>query len=188
MSDDYNVNKNMINRLQLTVNEQKYMENLNNFYNSAHANKLLNIINGNNEISIRLIDYFLTQYSKTRKCIVDGKNIHTDYKQQLKNYQKTNFDPFSRGYRIPFFIMNDVIITTIGQLIFFKWYITNKIDEYILLNKNVIQNEMNNIQKIEKTKKIKINNKKVQANKKIPQFNKLINNEKINKMISVSFN
>ena len=50
------------------------------------------------------------------------KNLGAD-KNQLKAYSKKYFDPFGRGDRIPFFSNNTCIITTIGQLNFYKWFI-----------------------------------------------------------------
>jgi hypothetical protein len=68
-------------------------------------------------------------------------NIYNDYKLQLKSYKKIFFDCFSRNKRIKFYIDNDkekYLITTIGQLNFFKWIIDNNIIDYIMLNYNII--------------------------------------------------
>ena len=59
-------------------------------------------------------------------------NVHFDYKNQLKHYQKTHFDPFSRGDRVPFFMNDTCIITTIGQLNFFKWFISKNVFDFSL--------------------------------------------------------
>lgn len=80
-------------------------------------------------------------------------NIHSSYKSQLKAWNKKYFDPFSRGDRIVFFLNDVCIITTIGQLNFFKWFINNKIYRYIKEHYNDIEQNMNsNKQSTRKTK------------------------------------
>ena len=55
-----------------------------------------------------------------------------NYKSQLKAFSKKQFDPFCRRKRIKFdYEKSKNIITTIGQLNFFKWIIENKILDYI---------------------------------------------------------
>jgi hypothetical protein len=134
------------------------------FYdNVENANNFIEIVRGDTMISIRLIDYFVTKYSKYNKCcykINEGNketifNIHVDYKNQLKIYQKTYFDPFSRGDRIPFFMKDTCVITTVGQLNFFKWFISKKVYNYLIEIKNNIYNEMNNNNKADKTVVVK---------------------------------
>lgn len=110
--------------------------------------KMLNIINGNSTISLRIIDWFTTNYSKKYfiSYTINNKrfNVYNDYKLQLKAYSKKRFDPFCRWDRIsvPY---NDVeILTTIGQLNFFKWAIENKIIDYIEEHIKDIESDMNN--------------------------------------------
>ena len=119
------------------------------WYNKTNSfSKMLNIINGNSTISLRIIDWFTTNYSKKYfiTYINNNKrfNVYNDYKLQLKAYSKKRFDPFCRWDRIsiPY---NDVeILTTIGQLNFFKWAIENNIIEYIEQNIKNIEYDMNN--------------------------------------------
>ena len=59
-------------------------------------------------------------------------NVYNSYKSQLKAYSKKRFDPFCRRERIKFINHNnDEIITTAGQLNFFRWVIENNILDYI---------------------------------------------------------
>ena len=82
-------------------------------------------------------------------------NIHSSYKSQLKAWNKKYFDPFSRGDRIVFFLNESCIITTIGQLNFFKWFISNKIYKYVKEHYDDIEKNMNsNKQSTRKNKKI----------------------------------
>ena len=59
--------------------------------------------------------------------------VHTNYKLQLKAYSKKYFDPFCRRERIYFYygVENKKLITTVGQLNFFRWMIENNIIDYI---------------------------------------------------------
>ena len=124
-------------------------DKLANWYKkSNNFSKMLNIINGNSTISLRIIDWFTTNYSKKFfvSYSINNKrfNVYNDYKLQLKAFSKKRFDPFCRWDRIsiPY---NDVeIMTTIGQLNFFKWAIENKIIEYIEENIKDIESDMNN--------------------------------------------
>ena len=110
--------------------------------------KMLNIINGSSTISLRIIDWFTTNYSKKYfiTYINNNKrfNVYNDYKLQLKAYSKKRFDPFCRWDRISIPYNNVEIMTTIGQLNFFKWAIQNKIIEYIETHITDIEHDMNN--------------------------------------------
>jgi len=152
-------NNELFKVIQLTSQELVRLKGNDEFYdNINNAEKFIDIVLGNCEISIRLIDHFVTKFSKFNKCNyklneVEKEivfNVHFDYKNQLKHYQKTHFDPFSRGDRIPFFMNGTCIITTIGQLNFFKWFISKKVFEYLIEKKDDVYNDMNKKNKVEK--------------------------------------
>jgi ABC-type uncharacterized transport system involved in gliding motility auxiliary subunit len=128
---------------------------LKEFYSfESNVQVLLSIINGNSKISLRLIDWFITNYSKNIKENKD-KNIsaiYQNYRAQLKAYKKIKFDPFRRRQRITFFY-NDYLNTTIGQLNFFKWAIENNILEYISSRLEELEELMNIYQKNQKKQK-----------------------------------
>jgi hypothetical protein len=116
------------------------------------------IINGNDsknkhKISLRILDWFVTNYSKKYNIsygvTLNNKKknfiVYLDYKSQLKAYSKKQFDPFCRRERILFFDHEGKeIITTVGQLNFFRWALENKIIDYIIDNFEDIENDMNN--------------------------------------------
>ena len=78
-------------------------------------------------------------------------NVFHSYKSQLKAYSKKRFDPFCRRDRLLFVIDDEVSVeTTIGQLNFFKWAISNLILDYIEQNKQIIESDMNSCLKIMK--------------------------------------
>ena len=114
------------------------LNNLLEYYNrNGNLEKILKIINGESLISLRLIDWFATNYSKKFFTVYMLKNsqgeeyrfkVYIDYKLKLKAYSKKRFDPFCRWDRIQIPYNNDSCIqTTIGQLNFFRWAIENKV-------------------------------------------------------------
>jgi hypothetical protein len=160
-----NYNLQSDNTTDLNVNIKNYNEyilnSLNLFYGSINnkepsneINRILPILSGKSILSIRVIDWFVTNYSKKHNIIYlleekDGKiikyfNVYMNYKSQLKGYKKKIFDPFCRNRRIPFYYTYDkCLITTIGQLNFFKWAIIYKVLDYIENNLYAINSDMN---------------------------------------------
>ena len=158
------LNEEVFKNIMISSQENMIIKSLEKFYeDNININLFIPIINSESKISIRLIDHFVTKYSKTNKINFKLKendieqvfNVHTSYKQQLKAFQKRHFDPFSRGYRIPYFMGESCVITTIGQLNFFKWFISKKIYNYIKENQDIIENDMNRRNKVETNKVIK---------------------------------
>lgn len=119
------------------------------FYkDTCMLDKMLNIITGETKISLRIVDWFATNYAKKYYTLynVKGKRfkVYLDYKLKLKAYSKKRFDPFCRWDRISIPYKNGTSIeTTIGQLNFFKWAIENKIIDYIKNNYETIESDMN---------------------------------------------
>lgn len=155
------LNHEVFKNIQITSQENMIIKSLEKFYEDNLNIKLfIPIVNSESSISIRLIDHFVTKYSKNNKINYKIKendveqtfNVHTSYKQQLKAFQKKHFDPFSRGDRIPYFMADSCIITTIGQLNFFRWFISKKVHDYILANREIIEDDMNKKNKHEKNK------------------------------------
>jgi hypothetical protein len=145
------------------------LENLLEFYKkNNNLERVLPIINGKSEISLRLIDWFATNYCKKHYVVYcfkeDGREkrfkVYQDYKLKLKAYSKKRFDPFCRWDRITIPYKEDTYIeTTIGQLNFFRWYIENKIIDYIEENFKLIEKDMNKRNSMSK-KRTKIKMKK----------------------------
>tara|TARA_Y100000768_G_scaffold331495_1_gene270739 strand:- start:12627 stop:13118 length:492 start_codon:yes stop_codon:yes gene_type:complete len=125
------------------------------FYNNNKFNKIIDIITGNSEISLRTIDWFVTNYSQKYNiiCNINNKNIniYNSYKNQLRAFNKRFFDPFCRinknnMIKRIIFKYNDeqYIETTIGQINFFKWALEYNIISYIENNYINIYNDLNN--------------------------------------------
>jgi hypothetical protein len=142
------------NKINLVSKQDLLMKSLTNFFRiNINIDKILPVINGESNISLRILDWFVTNYSKKNNIIYDVKTsnneikqfmVHLDYKSQLKAYSKKQFDPFCRRERLTFIDQyNNEIITTAGQLNFFRWAIENNVIDYIQENISVIENDMN---------------------------------------------
>ena len=138
------------------------LTNLMDFYkNEDNLNNMLKIITGESTISLRIVDWFATNYAKKNFTLYDIEDrkkrfkVYEDYKLKLKAYSKKRFDPFCRWERICIpYKENTSIETTIGQLNFFKWAIENKVVDYILENHTLIENDMNGRNSTSKRKTI----------------------------------
>lgn len=139
------------------------MTNINIFYKKNPIDNVLDIIKGKSKISLRLLDWFVTNYAKSNPVIINNINIYLNYKSQLKAFSKKQFDPFCRRERIVYYYSEDEsILTTVGQLNFFKWLFEYNILDYIKNNLDAIENSMNKNKIIIRTKKqISKNNVKV---------------------------
>lgn len=123
-------------------------EKLHLFYNNKkNLMKFLNVINKKTDYSLRIIEWFVSNYSKKYNIVykIDKKdfNVFLSYKDQLKSYKKKQFDPFKRYEKFTLSIHEHSIVTTIGQLNFFKWAISNNILNYVENNLKIIKNDMN---------------------------------------------
>ena len=149
------------------VKQKLLMDSLKTFFlKQENLDVIMPIINGDSKISLRVMDWFVTNYSKKNNIsylidangeiisdITDQNNgkefvVYLDYKLQLKGYQKKQFDPFCRRDRIQFYYDNEnYITTTVGQLNFFKWTIKNSVLKYIEENLADIEKDMNDCYK-----------------------------------------
>ena len=152
-----------MNNSNYTTQNDLLLKNLLSFYKTDdldgnhnpnnNLDKMLKIITGDSKISLRIVDWFATNYAKkyytlyTFKDVNDNTTrfkVYFDYKLKLKAYSKKRFDPFCRWDRISIPYKNGTSIeTTIGQLNFFKWALENKVIEYIEENYDTIEKDMN---------------------------------------------
>ena len=134
-----------------TTQNNLLLKNLLKFYDKGNnLDTMLKIINGHSNISLRIIDWFATNYAKKFYTVYTIQNtsrrfkVYVDYKLKLKAYSKKRFDPFCRWDRITIPYKDGTFIqTTIGQLNFFKWAIENDVVHCIEENYQAIENDMN---------------------------------------------
>ena len=170
-----------MNNSNYTTQNDLLLKNLMTFYKTNdldenynpnnNLDKMLKIITGDSKISLRIVDWFATNYAKKYYTlyVIEGTydnvtrrfKVYDDYKLKLKAYSKKRFDPFCRWDRISIPYTNGKFIeTTIGQLNFFKWAIENKVVDYIEENYNDIEKDMNNRNSTSKRKETITDNSK----------------------------
>jgi hypothetical protein len=122
---------------------------LQTFYASRKdLSEIMELLQGTSIISLRLIDWFVTNYAKrhTIGYVLGGQEfmVYMSYKSQLKAYSKKLFDPFCRRERIMFSLPGtEAFITTVGKLNFFRWAIEKNVIEYLKINREAVEKEMN---------------------------------------------
>jgi hypothetical protein len=125
------------------------ISSLQRFY-STHPDipKVIAYLHGEAPLSLRIIDWFVTKYS--RKCFIryplHGQEflVYLSYKGQLKAYSKQYFDPNCRRERIMFKIPgHEPFMTTIGKLNFFRWALETNILDYIEAHQEEIRTGYN---------------------------------------------
>ena len=184
-----------------TTQNDLLLNNLMDFYkNEENLNSMLKIITGESKISLRIVDWFATNYAKkyyTLYTIEESSGhdrrfkLYVDYKLKLKAYIKKRFDPFCRWDRISIPYKGTTHIeTTIGQLNFFKWTLENKVIQYIEDNYDTIEKDMNSRNSTSKRKENVVESVNSKTRKKREELSisatKSIKKEKVE--IVVNFN
>lgn len=137
--------------------QELIVSSLQKFYATRDDIKeILPMLMGTSDLSLRLVDWFVTNYSKRHNTsyILEGQEflVYTNYKSQLKAYSKKLFDPFCRRERILFQVPNEEpFLTTVGKLNFFRWAIQKGVLLHLKLHAPVIEADMNKAMK-EQTK------------------------------------
>ncbi len=141
-----NNNDNIIDANDTTMFSYKeliLLNGLTKFYeNKKYLDIFLKYVDGQSDVSLRMFDWFITNFSKKKmisyKVKEDGQikliDVYLEYKSQLSAYTKNYFDPYCRKKKIYFHYGKNkehVVITTISQLNCFRWAIKNKIIEYL---------------------------------------------------------
>ena len=82
-----------------TQNELLLDKLLTYYKDSENLETMLSIINGDSKISLRIVDWFATNYAKKNYTVYNNKEndrfkVYNDYKLKLRAYSKKRFDPF----------------------------------------------------------------------------------------------
>jgi len=144
--------KNISNSFKIEGKSELLLISLKQFFTEDKFVKVLPIITGTSKLSLRVIDWFVTNYSKKYQIIYKIKendeeyyiNIYTHYRSQLNAYGKKYIDPFCRGKdRILFKVSDSQCVTTnLSQLNFFKWSLQYNVLDYINTHYNDIVKDM----------------------------------------------
>lgn len=116
----------------IQTKEQWVLHRLERFYsNSSVLDRIRKILVGDSNLSLRLIDWLVTNYAKKHDVAYKTGdryvNIYLAYKSHLKAYSKKMFDPFCRWKHIKF----QGLDTTVGQLNFFEWAIQDGVLDFL---------------------------------------------------------
>jgi hypothetical protein len=130
-----------------TVKERAYYADIDKYFTSKCStnkiNDMVNIINNNHIISLRLLNWFAMKYTATMKAITyineEGENelfdVKISYRARLNTYSKKHFDPFRRNKKFDYnYDKSDplkLVETTLCQLNFFKWLFQYNLLEYV---------------------------------------------------------
>ena len=116
---------------------QLLLQAITKFYQEdKHSEMLLDVLQRRKGISLRNLEHFVTNYSKTNNLTYtrNGRpfTVHVAYKSSLDGYSKKLFDPFCRTERIDFEVGSEKISTTVAQLNFIRWCIVNGIIDFLV--------------------------------------------------------
>jgi hypothetical protein len=131
--------------MEIQSKEQMVLQRLSGFYSKPEVlESVRKIITSESKISLRLLDWLVTNYAKKNNISYltkkDGRHVivYLSYKSNLRAYSKKMFDPFCRGKKIHFMGMS----TTVGQLNFFQWMIEDEVLQYLEDNYDAVQHDM----------------------------------------------
>ena len=136
-------------RRKIHCKQELIIMSLQSFYSTrADLPEIMELLQGTSAISLRLIDWFVTNYAKRHSIgyLMGGQEfmVYMSYKSQLKAYSKKLFDPFCRRERIMFSLPGtEAFVTTVGKLNFFRWAIEKNIIEYLKQHYETVEAEMN---------------------------------------------
>ena len=149
--------------LYLDVHGLQLLKILSSYYSADNQKNLLRMLeargrkrsgrrakrkhnDGPGHISLRCIDYFFTNYSKTCHLIINGRMPMQEYDTKLNFFTKQRFDMFSRR-RLLYFrhpTSKCWMATSVRQLNFFKFYLESGVWEYIQTILPQLQQHMSN--------------------------------------------
>jgi hypothetical protein len=162
-------------------------------YYEKHAKyrKMLHdIVESRSPLSLRVIDWFVTHYARSHQVLywIDDRkgvmyetypangahvrkfHLYLEYRAALKSYTKLFMDPFRRHERITFVLEREPLTsieTTVGQLNFFRFAISNHVIEYIQNHLEEIEEHMADYQKQMKQGGVKTEKQKKESNKHV---------------------
>lgn len=144
--------------------------------NTEYITKFMNIVKRKTGLSLRVIDWLVTNYSKIHSITIekDGlppRDLNRDYQKNLNAYNKKNLDPFARRNKINLVIKHpcgreETRASTVGQLNFFRWFCKNDLDTYLNKEKVKIDEHMRSSESRRKSNKKKVvNSSKIYTSK-----------------------
>ncbi|MBO75393.1 MAG: hypothetical protein CMD33_08990 [Flavobacteriales bacterium] len=111
---------------------------------------LIPVVMGYHDVSIRIANWFVTNYAKEMKTVyhyTEGESsrmfqVFDEYKTTLRTLGRKLFDPFRRGPHVWFTVDGTEYDTTLGQLMFWEWASRYEVLDYIEKHLKDIQDHM----------------------------------------------
>lgn len=134
------------------------MKSLTEFYKDPKYILIIrDIVDQKSVISLRVLDWFVVNYAKKHKIIINNGfrffDVYQEYKLQLRAYSKGFLDIFNRKNKIQFHYGEqecEFIETSCGQLCFFRWLFQNNIIEYVEKYLDIIETDMKDSLRVKK--------------------------------------
>jgi len=136
-------------RQKINCKPELIIASLQRFYaTNTNIAKVMPYLTGDAEISLRIIDWFVTKYSRKHFTYYElhGQRfvVYKSYKGQLDAYNKQYFDTNCRRERIQFSVEGyPPFITTIGKLNFFRWALETNLLDYIEAHQEALKTGYN---------------------------------------------
>ena len=123
-----------------------------------HRAAVVDAIKGHDGISLRMLDWLVTNFAKQRALRIwhesDGVDVHDEYRMALSVYRRRNFDPFCRGtmrgvdgatkdFTICVAHAGESYRTSIGQVNFMDWAVSRGVIAYAQTHSDTVVRDMN---------------------------------------------
>lgn len=145
----------------LSQRQISILQRIGPFFTEAVAREILMpLVNQTSGISLRALDWLVTNYSKKKNIVCKTRNnalfnIYHGYKVALAHFRRRNFDPFRRRQRIEVLSKNGEVIceSTVGQCNFLYWSYTQGVLTYAIENSAIIEQDMNQASALNKAER-----------------------------------
>ena len=94
------------------------------------------------DASLRLLDWFVINYSRRHKLHLEGTNIYQSYRNWRRFWRQDQFDVCRRGTRIHFERQGEVYTTTVAQMNYMYWAHQHGVRAYVDAHKLEIAHDM----------------------------------------------
>lgn len=159
MEEDSSHSSGIFRGEKMTKRQTSILHRMGSFYDEGKVDDiLLPFVTQRSPISLRSLDWLVTNYSKKKGVYcktLSGStfNIHQGYKLALSHFRRRNFDCFRRRQRIRFLHKGEEFETTVAQCNFLSWAHQNGVLDYAIRNSTCIEKDMNEASSLHKEEK-----------------------------------
>lgn len=146
---------------KLSQRQISILQRIGPFFSDSVAREILMpLVNQCSGISLRALDWLVTNYAKKNNIVCKTRNntlfnIYHGYKVALAHFRRRNFDPFRRRQRIDVLSSDGEVIceSTVGQCNFLYWSYTQGVLSYAIENAAAIEQDMNKASALNKAER-----------------------------------